>query len=375
MDPKSPPPATGYARLTPWQARCVLVGLVLLVIFTLVAAMPPPPMWNVQTPASEAEKKGWKIGDVALYRAEVDRIHAGENYYLVAAEELPRRGYPTRSVFNWRTPLPMWLIGNMPFIVLGKVLLCALGFLTLVLTFVTASRENPRLFQRMVPMAVLMFGPLLPCFIGDVFVMPIVWAGVFMMLSLCAYGLKRPYWGATAGLAAVFFRELALPYCLLAAGLALWQRRRGELAVWIAGLAGWAVFYGLHCWLVTQLITPDATAHSEGWVQFGALPFVLATVQMNFCLYLMPSWITVLYFAAAMLGLAGWHSDMGLRTGLCVCMYGVAFSIAGHEFNRYWGLLVTMPICVGVVRAPASLAELWEAGKWRARQVPQIATP
>ena len=37
-----------------------------------------------------------------------DRIRAGEGYYQVAAEELVERGYPTRSVFNWRTPLPMW---------------------------------------------------------------------------------------------------------------------------------------------------------------------------------------------------------------------------------------------------------------------------
>ncbi len=43
-------------------------------------------------------------GDVALYRAEIDRIHAGESYYSVAGDELRTRGYPTRSVFNWRTP-------------------------------------------------------------------------------------------------------------------------------------------------------------------------------------------------------------------------------------------------------------------------------
>src|SRR5258708_5422423 len=50
-------------------------------------------------------------GDIELYRAEVDRIHAGESYYDTIAAELRARGYPTRSVFNWRMPLPVWFIG------------------------------------------------------------------------------------------------------------------------------------------------------------------------------------------------------------------------------------------------------------------------
>ena len=53
-------------------------------------------------------------GDVALYRAEIDRLHAGESYYSVAGDELRPAGYPTRSVFNWRTPLPMWLVADCP---------------------------------------------------------------------------------------------------------------------------------------------------------------------------------------------------------------------------------------------------------------------
>ena len=64
-------------------------------------------------------------GDIALYLAEIQRIHAGENYYQVAAEELVSRGYPTASVFNWRTPLPMWLIGKLPEVLWGRLVLIA----------------------------------------------------------------------------------------------------------------------------------------------------------------------------------------------------------------------------------------------------------
>ena len=239
--PRIPPSEpSGYARLGPVAARAVLAGWAFFACFCL-AKMPTPP------PTCEAKEQSTNNGDVALYRAEVDRIHAGENYYAAAARELVVRGYPTRSVFNWRTPLPMWLIGNLPDPRLGKALLGLLALGLLLAAFEATSREEKNIFRGPLPLAALMCGPLLPCLLGDLFVMPVLWAGIFIALSVCAYGLNRPYLGATAGLAAVFFRELALPYCLLGAALAAVQRRRGELAVWLTGLAAWTVFFGLHC--------------------------------------------------------------------------------------------------------------------------------
>lgn len=206
-----------------------------------------------------------------------------------------------------------------------------------------------------------MCGPLLPCLLGDLFVMPVLWAGVFIALSVCAYGLNRPCLGATAGLAAVFFRELALPYCLLGAALAVARRRRGELAVWLTGLAAWTVFFGLHWLAVKHWTAADAVAHRHGWIQFGGVAFVQATMQMNACLLMLPQWVTTLYFVAAMFGLAGWGSPLGQRVGLTVCLFVVVFSIVGQDFNRYWGLLIAPLVCFGVVRFPAAAVDLWRA--------------
>ena len=91
---------TGYARLTPWQGRAVLAAWTLFAGICL--AMLPVPL-----PPCNAREESNNNGDVALYRAEVERVHAGENYYQVAGQELVARGYPTASVFNWRTPLPV----------------------------------------------------------------------------------------------------------------------------------------------------------------------------------------------------------------------------------------------------------------------------
>ena len=95
MLPTSPP--TGYARLTPNAARAVLLGLVGVCAFLVAVSVSPRAIVNPGKP------DGRSVGDPALYRAEAERVDRGESYYDVLAEELPARGYPTRSVFNWRT--------------------------------------------------------------------------------------------------------------------------------------------------------------------------------------------------------------------------------------------------------------------------------
>src|SRR4051794_3870068 len=44
-------------------------------------------------------------GDIDVYRQIVERVRAGEPFYDVCRDELRKNGYPTRSVFNWRTPM------------------------------------------------------------------------------------------------------------------------------------------------------------------------------------------------------------------------------------------------------------------------------
>jgi len=349
---------TGYARLTRTQARAVLAVLVAAAGFCVAVTLSPLGRGCVgqQRPGQ---------GDVALYRAEVDRIHAGEGYYQSASAELHERGYPTRSVFNWRTPLPMWLIGQLPAAEWGKVALGGLALALILAAFAALSREQSGNLRRPVACILLLTGPLLPCILGDIFVMPVLWAGVLMGLSICAYGVNRPGLGVAAGLAALFCRELALPYCLLAVALACWNKRRGELLAWAVGLAAWLAFYGLHCMQVAELIQPGDRAHRGSWLQFGGAGFVIATAQMNAYLLLLPQWVTALYLVAALFGLAGWHTPLGLRVGLTACLFAVAFAVVGHEFNQYWGALVSPLWCFGVVRFPASLDDLWQAAGLR----------
>lgn len=351
MLPASPP--TAFARLRPAHARAVLAGALVAAGFLVAIAVSP------QAIAPRASAVPEERTDPALYRAEADRVRAGENYYDVLADELPARGYPTRSVFNWRTPLPVWLIGALPGAAWGKALLAAMGLALALASFEAVARDGS--VRRAAGTSCLMFGPLWFAVQGHLFTMPELWSGTLVGLSVCAFGLGRTRWGVALGLASLFFRELALPYCLLGAAAAWWEGRRREALAWAVGLAAWSVFFAWHCLEVLPRIGPDAIAHQHGWLRLLGAPFVLLAVQMHVCLAAWPQWAAALYFAAAMLGLASWDTPFGRRVGLTVCLYVAAFAAVGQPFNQYWGAMIGPLLCFGLARTPAAIRDLGRA--------------
>ncbi len=357
-----------YARLSRRQAVAVLAAIALCLVGAVAVTLSPLASSNLAGHEHET-------GNVALYRAEVDRIQAGEGYYQAAATELTARGYPTRSVFNWRTPLPMWLLGKLPTVALGKVTLIAMAVVLMLLAFAAIEREHSAYsgaaaglsssasaIGRRHLIAVLctfcLTGALLPTMQDDFFVMPVLWAGVLLGLSIGAYGIDRPWLGTALGLAAVFVRELALPYALVSAGIAWRRGRRREAAVWCVGLLAWLIFFVMHYWEVSGLIAPGARAHRQGWIQCGGAGFVIAIAQVNAYLLLLPQWVTAVYLVAAVVGLAGWSTPLGTRIGLTTCLFLAAFAMVGQSFNQYWGCLIAPLLCFGVARLPASMRDL-----------------
>jgi hypothetical protein len=343
--------ATGFARLTPWGARHVLAGWLLATIFCVAVTLSP----LARNPSHFA---GRGPGDAFLYRAVADRIAGGESFYDAFGRELSARGYPTRSVFNWRMPLPLWLIGTLPY-PWGKLALGLLAMAALGLGFELLLREAGGRITPALGGGLLLIGPLLFCALGDLYVMPVIWAGVSLAVSVSAYGLGWRRLGLAAGLSALFCRELALPYALLSAGIAWRQRRRGETLVWIIGLALWAAYFVFHAAMVARHQPPGGHVQPHGWLQLGGIPFVLSTVQVNAYLLLLPPWVTALYFAAALLALASWNTPAGLRIALTVSVFVMAFGFVGQEFNQYWGTLTAPLFALAVARFPRALGDCW----------------
>jgi hypothetical protein len=331
-----------------------LVAFALLTLLSVAVTLSP-----LRSGYADAPDRG--PGDLALYRAEIARIRGGEGYYEAANAELRQRGYPTRSLFNWRTPLPMWLIAKLPHPQMGWWLLCALALAAVFYSFTLLEAES-QVWQG-VGCGLLMIGSLLPCAIDNLYVAPELWAGTLIALSLAAYGRERTILAVGLGIGALFFRDIAAPYCLVMSGLALWQRRRGELVAWCVAYAAYAMFFAMHAASVASLIAPTDRAHDGSWVQFGGLPFVLSICQMNVFLLLSPQWLTAIYFALAMLGLASWRSQNGLRIGLVLSTYLALFSVVGHPFNQYWGSLVAPLLCFGAAKFPRAFADLYRAAE------------
>jgi hypothetical protein len=361
MPPASP--GTRYAGRTRFQAALVLLLAALGLGWLLAAALAPP------RPAPRPTPNGH---DLRVYRTIVNRVHAGEDYYVAAGSTLRAEGYATASPFNWRPPVYAWLIGALPDPEGARWLLVALELAALFLAFVTLRGTSSAL--SVVAALILLAGAFQWSLDGDAFLAQELWAGVLIALSILIYARGRWLPGTLAALAALFVRELVLPYCLIALVLAWRQRRRPELVLWLAGLACYAVFLAWHRAQVLQHVT-EADRLPSSWIQFGGAPFLLATCRMNELLFRLPAWIRALYLLTALLGLAGWRGDTGVRCWWTAAVYLAAFAVVGQPFNEYWGLLYAPLLPLGIAQAPAAMRDLWHSLLGNRPRVWQVASP
>jgi hypothetical protein len=344
---------TRYRNLKRWQALLVLAILALVLTGCVLASLGPPPRIG----------GGSGPRDVELYSAVVQRVHSGQSYYSVLGAELRSRGYPTRSVFNWRTPLHLELIAHLPDLEWGRVLLLLGAGCVIGLNF-AAMRRDKRYGFAFVQLLFLCI-PLAITAMPITFLFAEVWSGVSIAISVGCYAMGWHRAGASAGLLALFFRELALPYALIGTFLAFREKRRWELVVWLSGLGGYAVYLGMHAMAVLPLIPPSGMAPSVArWIQFGGLKFLLITGRMGLLLGF-PYWVVALYLPLAVLGLVGWPSRVAFRVMTTVAVYLLAFSVMGvPSMNFYWGGMYSpllalgatwaIPACRDIVRASLS---------------------
>jgi hypothetical protein len=291
-----------------------------------------------------------------LYRAIVTHVHDGENYYDAAGRELRSQGYPTASCFNWRTPVYAWLIGSLPNPEWARVIVILGALATLFLSYGLMLQESNRMWMGAAA-TLLLLGAVNWCVDGDAFLVQELWAGVLIALSVALYGHDRWCAGTLTGLLALFLRELALPYCVIAMALAAWQRRYRELVLWVVGFALYAEFLLWHFAEATRHMTLQDRAPGD-WVQFGGVPFLLVTVQINAFLFPLPQWISAVYLPLSLLGLIGWRGRTAGRVGLTIAAYLAAFAVAGQPFNNYWGLLYAPLLPFGLAWAPVALRDL-----------------
>ena len=317
--------------------------ILLAIGFPLVFAVT---LWSLALKPGAPPQTG--EGDLGLFRAVVNGVRAGRLYYNVYGAESRTRGYPTRSLFNWRQPLLMRTLAVLPNLG-GKVLLIALA--------VTFLLQGYGLLRRELLGVVTVLNASIMAVVPGNFYFTEPWAGFCLGLSAIAYARRRETAGAGWALAALFIRELAAPYCVVAALFALSRRRWRELAIWTGGGALYALYFGAHVWQIGQHVMPGDQAHTHSWLYFGGLPFVAQVWRMNGIFTVVP---VPLFALVVVLGVAAWWApQMPWHVRAGVLTYSVLFLFVGLPFNTYWGDLIAPLVGLWLVHTPAALSTLW----------------
>jgi hypothetical protein len=347
-----------------WDARLTLVGFAIVVLAGWTAGWGKEQL--PQRPPAAQPAPNQTAPDLALYAAIIADVRSGRDYYDAAHERIPQFGFPTASPLNWRLPTYAWLLSWLPNKCWIQAVLLLLGVMGLGLVF-HAERLGSSIGQAAFT-TLLMFGVLRWVLDGEAYLAQEVWAGVLVMISLASYAISerssaRAWWrGAAIASAtlALLFRELALPYLLVAGGLALWRRRWIEAAFWCIGVMA---FVDLLVWHVFN-VQNQVGAHAGGaglsqWLRFGGLDFVLLTTRMNSLLFFAPPALLWLYIVLSMFGLARRVEDASRLACVAALAYLAAFALVGRPENFYWGLMAAPLLAWGAGNSPAAIANAW----------------
>jgi len=309
--------------MTALRIRAVFTLIVLLIVGLLALRSPKPDVGNGISGAS----------DVATYQSILTRLRKGEGYYQVIGEELRRGHYATREIFNWRTPLHWKTLSLIPEWFARIALIALAAGLALATVFVV-SGESQIVFWTAVGMQL---GVVLMLVVPEATVMGETWSGALLGLSLCASCRRRVDLAVPLGVAALFVRELAAPYCVVATLLALRFRQWREVAGWLAGGACYVAYYAWHFMNVQAHRLPTDLAHPRSWVEFGGFTSLLGQIHWQAWLLVSPMPVTVLALVLVLAGILQQKSPIQVR--LVSGTYLAFFLVAGKTFDWYWGTI------------------------------------
>jgi hypothetical protein len=307
------------------RARAVvyLLGLTLLGAAALAYPAPRGLPGTFVTDTSTAT-------DASMFEAVVTRLRAGRHYCDAMGEALRGGGYPAGSVFNWRTPLHLVSLAAVPWWA-SRALLTAL-LVALFAATMAVSRAAPLLAWAA---GGLQIGLLVLESAPDAVYVSEIWTGVLVGLSVCAFALRQGIPAVALGVAALFVRELAAPYCVAAACLSLGRRQWRECGAWSAGAVAYAGYYGWHALQVSAHLLPSDLPPSTGWVTLGGLPFLQSAIHKLGWLALLPGQVDALALALLVAGIAHGGTPVHARAGSAA--FVGFFLVAGQPFNDYWG--------------------------------------
>ena len=346
------------------RLRALAVALLLLILLAAGTwgasatrhSLPPPAASPSAAPQSQGNE------DLALYGAIVKRVAGGENYYPAAADELRRGNYPLQPFVAFRLPTlavaGAWL-GRPALLFLQWCLFAAMlaaWWARLEGQFADNGRRVTAVMLAAAGVAVAVSGRYL--YLHE------VWTGALIALSLALHRPGRWGWSVAMAAIALAMRELALPYVLLMAALALWRRNWREAGGWASIVLLFALAMIWHQAAVAEVVMPSDPA-SPGWAALGGWAGMLRTFYLAGPLRWLPAAAAAPIIILALFGWASWKSPTGLAAALMFSGYGLAFMLFGRANNFYWGLVVAPAFLVGLAFLPSAFSDLASAIRTR----------
>jgi hypothetical protein len=314
--------------------------------------------------------------DLALYRAIVDHVKAGESYESAAVREQRKGDYPLKPFVVVRPPVLATLLSWLPNEQSGDLSLAALGVITIVTCVQRLKAMLPQNGVYTTALIVLLLfsgvgspveGSLLSIFTNSearggssalgLSLLHEAWAGLLIALSFILRTEDRFVAAVAVALMAALIRELAMPYLAVMAAIALMERRRVEAAAFLGALALSLGALALHAHALSALVRPD-DIRSPGWVRFGGYNFILATAKLNLVAVMAGAWATVILVPFSLLGSVRFKNPFGLRLAAILFGYTAGFAIIGRPENAYWGLMIIPMASMGLAIAPWALTDL-----------------
>lgn len=360
-------PERPFARLPRWAALALLLAMLFACVWNAFAL-------ETRNAAHEADieqrlERGQRV-DMDLYRAVNARVAAGEDYYAVAADEHRDFGMPLTPFVTVRTPIlartsALWGEG-------GWRIIAVILWSANVLGWMVALRRERRLERLAATALAGLFGVV--AFIADIPFSHEILAGMLLSLALAASVGSLWVGGLALALAAIALRELALPFLLAWAAIAIFAGERRKLVAISGALVLIALGLALHASAVADVRAPGDLV-SPGWHGMigPALPFY--GIHITTLLQTLPAWLAG---PLGVLPLFGWLA-VGGRLGAFASLWFAGFIAAVAIFARpenvYWMGLFIPAYGVGLAFAPRALVDLVGAIRRPVSACPRLAWP
>jgi len=342
------------------RSVAVLFSVLLLVMSIWCLTAKPPPI-------RVAKKGGYT--DVHLYHDIAAATAKGKPYHQAAAETQRAHHYPLKPFVTIRLPTLNWLAVHFGWRGVQKIAFCVL--FAAIIAWVIAL-QNTLHWVELIGVAIALAAGAGSILDVDILALHEYLSGLFLALALAGvFGWPRRWWWVLLpAAAALAIRELALPFVLLAANFAIYDRRWREFAGWAGLLVAFLLAMVLHAQAVAPLVHPHDVV-SQGWTTAQGFSAFLKAVIFTSVLQPLPLGLALL---AAMLPMVGWLALPG-RSGLFAVLlfagYAAMISLFSRPDTFYWGAIVLPTYFIGFPLLPRAFWQLSQA----IRRAPPSAPP